>query len=46
MKYIINQNGNCINIDGGCVYTHRKHLGNLVAFDLNKREFISINNCE
>lgn len=46
LKYIINQNGNCINIDGGCVYKHRKLLGNLVAFDLNERKFISISNCE
>lgn len=46
LKYILNQKGNCINIDGGCVYIHRKHFGNLVAIDLNERKFISLSNCE
>lgn len=46
LKYILNQKGNCINIDGGCVYIHIKHLGNLVAIDLNERKFISVSNCE
>ncbi len=46
LKYILRQKGNCINIDGGCVYTHQGHLGNLVALDLWERKFISISNCE
>lgn len=46
LDYILNQNGNCINIDGGCVYRHRAHFGKLVAINLNERNFISINNCE
>lgn len=46
LKYILNQKGNCINIDGGCVYIHRKYFGNLVAIDLNERKFISLSNCE
>lgn len=46
LKYIINQKGNCINIDGGCVYRHHAHLGKLVAIDLNERKFISLSNCE
>lgn len=46
LKYILNQKGNCINIDGGCVYTNHTHLGNLVAIDLNERKFISVSNCE
>jgi serine/threonine protein phosphatase 1 len=46
LKYILKQKENCINIDGGCVYTHRRHLGNLVAFELNERKFISVSNCE
>lgn len=46
LKHILNQKGNCINIDGGCVYLNRKHLGNLVAIDLNEKKFISVSNCE
>lgn len=46
LSYIINQKGNCINIDGGCVYLHKRHFGNLVAIDLNEREIISMANCE
>lgn len=46
LSYILNQKGNCINIDGGCVFTHKRHFGNLVAIDLNERKFISLRNCE
>ena len=46
LKYILNQKGNCINIDGGCVYTNSACFGNLVAFDVNEKKFISISNCE
>lgn len=46
LKYLINQEGNCLNIDGGCVYKKHKHLGNLVALDVNERKYISISNCE
>lgn len=43
---ILDQKGNCINIDGGCVYHQIKGMGNLVAFDLRKRRFIIEKNCE
>jgi serine/threonine protein phosphatase 1 len=46
LKYILNQKGNCINIDGGCVYNEHKNLGNLVAFDLNERTFVIEKNGE
>ena len=46
LKHIINQEGNCLNIDGGCVYKKHKHLGNLVALDVNDRKYISLSNCE
>lgn len=46
LDYIFNQTGNCIDIDGGCVYTHKKLLGNLVAIDVNERKFITLQNCE
>lgn len=46
LNYILSQKGNCINIDGGCVYAHRKRFGNLVAIDLDERKFISLKNCE
>ncbi len=38
LTFILKQTGNCINIDGGCVYTNRPHFGNLVAIDLQQRE--------
>lgn len=44
LKYILNQKGNCINIDGGCVYNHLAPFGHLVAIDLNDLHFISIEN--
>jgi len=46
LDYILNQKGNCMNIDGGCVYTKNKNLGKLVAFDLNERKYIIQDNCE
>lgn len=46
LTFILKQKGNCINIDGGCVYTNRPHFGNLVAIDLKKREFLIEENCE
>jgi serine/threonine protein phosphatase 1 len=33
-----------LNIDGGCVYSHRPGLGNLVALDLDSREIFSLFN--
>ncbi|MEO8960616.1 MAG: metallophosphoesterase [Ginsengibacter sp.] len=46
LNYILNQKGNCLNIDGGCVYSKRKNMGNLVAFNLYDRGYIYQNNCE
>jgi len=46
LSYILNQKGNCINIDGGCVHIHKKKFGNLVAIDVNERKFIALKNCE
>lgn len=46
LTFILKQKGNCINIDGGCVYTNRPHFGHLVAIDCNKREFLIEENCE
>ena len=46
LNYILNQTGNCINIDGGCVYAHKQNLGNLVAIEMEKRRFIFMKNCE
>ena len=43
---ILNQNGNCINIDGGCVFSEKSHLGKLVALNIADGKFISVNNCE
>jgi serine/threonine protein phosphatase 1 len=39
LKYILKQQSNCINIDGGCVYKERKNFGNLVSFDLIEKKF-------
>ncbi|MEO9005453.1 MAG: metallophosphoesterase family protein [Ginsengibacter sp.] len=46
LDHIINQKGNCLNIDGGCVYSKRKNMGNLVAFNLDERNYICEVNCE
>ncbi|MDE3183535.1 MAG: serine/threonine protein phosphatase [Bacteroidota bacterium] len=46
LTFILKQKGNCINIDGGCVYRNRPHFGHLVAIDLKKREFLIEENCE
>jgi len=46
LDHILNQTGNCINIDGGCVYAHKRHFGNLVVFDANERKLITMHNCE
>ncbi len=46
LKNILNQKGNCINIDGGCIYNYRAGFGNLVAMELNQRQFIWEENCE
>lgn len=46
LKYILNQKGNCLDIDGGCVYNYLVPFGNLVALDLNERRFIWEENCE
>ena len=39
LKYILKQESNCINIDGGCVYKTKKNMGNLVAYNLGERAF-------
>jgi len=46
LKYILNQKGNCIDIDGGCVYNYLAPFGNLVGIDLNEWRFIWVENCE
>ena len=46
LDFILNQKGNCINIDGGCVFNQHDRLGNLVSFDLKKRQYIVERNCE
>lgn len=46
LKSILKQKGNCINIDGGCVYNHMASLGNLVAIDLTNRLFLWEENCD
>jgi len=47
---IVNQNTEGVNqvirIDGGCVYTHRKDLARLFAFNMDTCEFISTPNRE
>lgn len=45
-EYIFNQNGNCINIDGGCVYKDIKGYGNLFALNLTEKKLISIRNID
>lgn len=44
LHYILKQKGNCINIDGGCVYNDRKNLGNLIAIALPEKDVIVVNN--
>lgn len=46
LKFILKQKGNCINIDGGCVYNHLSSLGKLVALDLTNQRFIWEENCD
>lgn len=44
LRYIKNQKGNCINIDGGCVYKDKRNMGNLIAIALPEKEFIVVKN--
>jgi serine/threonine protein phosphatase 1 len=44
LEYIKTQSGNCINIDGGCVYKNRLGLGNLVALSLPDKQILTIAN--
>lgn len=44
LHYIKRQDGNCIDIDGGCVYTDKKGMGNLVAISLPEKEFMVVKN--
>ncbi len=46
LQAILDQKGNCIDIDGGCVYTSQKNLGYLVAYDLLAKKYIAEKNCE
>jgi len=46
LDFIINQTGNMINIDAGCVYNTNKELGKMVAIDLLEKKFIFVNNCD
>lgn len=46
LDHILNQKGNCLNIDGGCVYIKRRKMGKLVAFDLGERKYVYQDNCE
>ncbi len=43
---IVNQNGNCINIDGGCVYKTVAGKGYLVALILETMEYVYLKNIE
>ena len=43
---ILSQNGNCFNIDCGCVFKNNSHLGKLVALNLTESKYIFINNCD
>lgn len=41
IDFILNQSGNCINIDGGCVfYKKRKNMGYLIALILDDMKFV------
>ncbi len=44
LNYILNQPGNCINIDGGCVYTEKIIYGHLVAITLPAKKFTVVPN--
>lgn len=46
LTFILQQKGNCINIDGGCVYRNRTNFGNLVAINLSDMEYLFEQNCE
>jgi len=46
LAFILQQKGNCINIDGGCVYRNRPNFGNLVAINLSEKKFLIEENCE
>ena len=46
LDYILNQEGNCYNIDGGCVYNKFVGLGYLVAINLGDMEYTFVENCE
>ncbi len=46
LEVIVKQQGNCINIDGGCVFAQNSSLGKLVALNLSNNKFHSIHNCE
>ncbi len=45
-QQVSNPDPGLINIDGGCVYTNYRDLGNLVALDLDTREIICQPNIE
>ena len=44
LSYILHQKGNCINIDGGCVYNKQKGYGHLIAISLPDKKFIVVEN--
>lgn len=44
VEFIKNQKGNCINLDGGCVYIEEPLLGNLVAVLLPQLEYVVVVN--
>lgn len=44
LQYILNQEGNCINIDGGCVFNENRNFGNLIAISLPGKEIIVVSN--
>ena len=46
LEYILAQNGNCINIDGGCVYNGDGVYGNLVALNVMEKKFVWVENCD
>jgi serine/threonine protein phosphatase 1 len=47
LSFILSQEmRGAINIDGGCVYKDRAQMGNLIAIDLTKMEFITVENID
>lgn len=46
LDQLITQDSNIINIDGGCVYTEREGLGNLIGYDVSSKRFISVKNLD